>query len=291
MVNHVSSKNITGNSRVFGDESQVEVVRSTEMDGREWLGDAPVCKALAKHNILHAAVMHAKEGFAVSRAHQSGTFMLACLAGEGMVLVDGRWKKVKAGQACLLPPFVANSLKVVNGQDWKFCWVRYLESERCKPIVSEFSPVSGDFKGEPLASAIQGLIAECEVEQSPAATHLWVELIQHYVLSFAQPHQKDDRLWKLWNMVEKNINKDWSLSDLAHGANLSEEHLRRLCKKQLGRSPMQHLIFLRMQRASHLLSSSSDKVEVVAKAVGYSSAFHFSNVFAKWVGCRPSEHR
>jgi two-component system response regulator YesN len=54
---------------------------------------------------------------------------------------------------------------------------------------------------------------------------------------------------------------------------------------------MQHLIFLRMQRASHLLSSSSDKVEVVAKAVGYSSAFHFSNVFTKWVGCRPSEHR
>jgi AraC-like DNA-binding protein len=286
-----SPKNITENSRIFGDESKLKVVRSTEIDDREWLGDAPVCAALAKHNILHAAVMHAKEGFSVSRAHQSGTFMLASLEGEGMVLADGRWKKVKAGQACLLPPFVANSLKVVDGQDWKFCWVRYIESKACKPIVSEISPVSGDFHGEPLASSILGLIAECQTEHAPAAEHLWVELIQHYVLSFAQPHQKDDRLWKLWNRVEKHLDKDWSLHGLAHDANLSEEHLRRLCKKQLGRSPMQHLTFLRMQRASHLLSSTSDKVEVVAKTVGYASAFHFSNVFAKWVGCRPSEHR
>lgn len=276
---------------MFGEGSKLQVVRSTEIDDREWLGEAPVCTALAKYNILHAAVMHAKDGFVVSRAHQSGTFMLACIEGEGMVLADGRWKKVKAGEACLLPPFVANSLKVIDGKDWKFCWVRYIESKACTPIVSEVSPVSGDFKGEPLCSAILGLIEECDAVHSPAATHMWVELIQHYVLSFAQPHQKDDRLWKLWNMVEKHLDEEWTLHGLAQYASLSEEHLRRLCKKQLGRSPMQHLTFLRMQRASHLLSSTSDKVEVVAKAVGYASAFHFSNVFTKWVGCRPSEHR
>lgn len=276
---------------MFGDASHVKVVRSTDIDDREWLGDAPVCPALAKYSILHVAMMHAKDGFAVSRAHQSGTFMLATLEGEGLVLADGRWKKVKAGEACLLPPFVANSLKVVDGKEWRFCWVRYIESKACKPIVSEVSPVSGDFNGEALASAILGLIEECHAADSAAAAHLWVELIQHYVLSFAQPHQKDDRLWKLWNVVEKHLEEDWSLSGLAQYASLSEEHLRRLCKKQLGRSPMQHLTFLRMQRASHLLSSTSDKVEVIAKAVGYSSAFHFSNVFAKWVGCRPSEHR
>lgn len=286
-----SSNTHIENFREFGEQSHVEVVRATESDDREWLDDAPVCQALAKHNILHAAVMDAKVGFAVSRANQSGTFMLACLEGEGMVLADGRWKKVKAGQACLLPPFVANSLKVVDGKHWKFCWVRYLESEECKPIVSEVSPVSGEFAGQSLAHAILGLIAECKASNSPAANHQWVELIQQYVLSFAQPHQKDGRLWKLWNVVEKHLDEDWTLTGLAQLASLSEEHLRRLCKKQLGRSPMQHLTFLRMQRASHLLSSTTDKVEVVAKAVGYSSAFHFSNVFTKWVGCRPSEHR
>ncbi|MFC4996182.1 hypothetical protein [Rubritalea tangerina] len=26
-----------------------------------------------------------------------------------------------------------------------------------------------------------------------------------YVMSFAQPHQSDNRLWKLWNVVEQNL--------------------------------------------------------------------------------------
>jgi AraC-like DNA-binding protein len=30
---------------------------------------------------------------------------------------------------------------------------------------------------------------------------------------------------------------------------------------------------------------------VIAHEIGYRSAFHFSNVFTKWVGVRPSEYR
>jgi transcriptional regulator GlxA family with amidase domain len=64
-----------------------------------------------------------------------------------------------------------------------------------------------------------------------------------------------------------------------------------MCRKQLGRSPMQHLTFLRMQRARHLLSVTDDKIEVIARAVGFKSVFSFSNIFKKWIGWRPSEQR
>ena len=33
---------------------------------------------------------------------------------RGAILVDGSWKKVAAGNACLLPPFVAHALKCVG---------------------------------------------------------------------------------------------------------------------------------------------------------------------------------
>jgi AraC-like DNA-binding protein len=72
---------------------------------------------------------------------------------------------------------------------------------------------------------------------------------------------------------------------------MSPEHLRRLCKKELGRSPIQHLTFLRMKHARYLLGTTDDKVEVIAHAVGYESPFTFSNTFKKWVGWRPSELR
>ncbi|MFC4996116.1 helix-turn-helix domain-containing protein [Rubritalea tangerina] len=35
-----------------------------------------------------------------------------------------------------------------------------------------------------------------------------------------------------------------------------------------------------MQKACSLLATTEDKIEVIAKAVGYRSAFHFSNVFS-----------
>ena len=277
--------------RIFGEDSVVEVVQAHEEKNREWLKEVPICELLAQHHILHVAIMHAQHPLEVVRTNQSGTFMLACFAGKGEVLVDGSWKTVSAGQACLLPPFVANAMRCIPGQPWDFCWIRYLESRESTPIISEISPVLGSYDPHPLLSAIRGLIAESSGVKSSSQQHLWVELIHHYVLRFAQPHQKDERLWKLWTAVEPHYDKPLTLTDLASIACVSEEHLRRLCKKQLGRSPMQHLTFLRMRRASEMLSTTDEKIETIAHAVGYSSAFHFSNVFVKWVGCRPSEYR
>lgn len=91
--------------------------------------------------------------------------------------------------------------------------------------------------------------------------------------------------------METDVARAWTLGELADIACLSGEHLRRLCRKELGRSPMQHLTHLRLQRARHLLSITDDKVEVIARAVGFESAFTFSNTFYKWIGWRPSEFR
>ncbi|MFT5632943.1 MAG: AraC-like DNA-binding protein [Rubritalea sp.] len=277
--------------RIKGGDTVINVVQAYEEKKREWLVGQPVCELLAQYYINHAGVMHAQYPFEISRADQSGTFMLACFAGEGRVLTGGKWMKVKAGEACLLPPFVANSLKCVEGEIWGFCWVRYVESRNATPIVTEVSPVSGAYDAEPLRHAISGLIAESSGAAVPASQYHWVELIHHYVLRFAKPHQEDERLWNLWKLVEKNLGFDWRLGELAEKAFLSEEHLRRLCKKQLGRSPVQHLTFLRMQRASELLATTGDKIDTIADQVGYASGAHFSNAFTKWVGLRPSEYR
>ena len=277
--------------QIFGCRTRVEVVRAGEEKEREWLRDAPVCELLSQHHILHAGVMHAQSPFEIVRTDQSGTFMLACFGGRGRILVDGGWRTVVAGEACLMPPFVANALKCVPGEKWSFCWVRYLESREAIPIISAVSPVRGKFDPDPVKHAIRGLIAESRNGGSNARQHHWVELIHLHVLRFSRPHQKDDRLLKLWQKVEPHCGKDWTLGDLARLACVSEEHLRRLCKKQLGRSPMQHLTFLRMQRASELLASTDEKIEVIAREVGYHSASQFSSVFTKWVGWRPSLHR
>jgi len=277
--------------RHFGEATRYISVRARESTGRDWLADGPACPLLEQHHVAHVGIMWAQPPFEVVRVDQSGTFMMVCFGGEGVVMVDGAWKLIKKGQACLLPPFVKNSLKCVTGSSWDFVWVRYEESREATPILSSLSPVTGPFDPAPFKAAVEGLHAEASGNQRISALHHWTELVHQYVLDFAQPHQSDNRLWRLWQKVEADLSKNWSLSDLAAIAFVSEEHLRRLCRKQLGRSPMQHLTYLRLQRARHLLSTTDDKVEVIAKAVGFESPFSFSNTFKKWIGWRPSEYR
>lgn len=271
---------------------RLSVVRSDAADLRGWLLESVMCPLLAEHGIAHVGLMEAKRPFELIRKEQSGTFMLACFEGEGWVLVDGSWKKIRTGQACLLPPFVMNALKCKVAASWKFAWVRYHESRDSTPVVSSQSPVSGTFDAKPLKAAITGLHAECvSGAAQPSAVHHWCGLIQHYVMRFARPYQSDDRLWRLWQRVEAGLDRPWSLSVMARHACMSEEHLRRLCRKQLGRSPIRQLTFLRLQRARHLLSVTDDKVETIARAVGFKSVHTFSNTFQKWFGWRPSDHR
>lgn len=273
--------------------SEFLALRSSREDRRSWLSGSPVCPLLEQMSIAHVGILHAVYPFNIVRSSQSGTFMFACTSGRGEVLVDGRWVKVSAGEACLLPPFVANAIRAINGEEpWSFCWVRYLESEERLPIVSSKSPVKGPFPSDVLKHAVEGLHAESSrTNPLTAQSKLWVELIHGYVMAFAQPSHGDERLWRLWKEVESDLNRQWNVSEMASIAAVSEEHLRRLSLRELGRSPMKHVIFLRMQEACRLLSSSDDKIETIAHQVGYDNPFTFSTTFKKWIGRRPSDYR
>ncbi len=96
---------------------------------------------------------------------------------------------------------------------------------------------------------------------------------------------------KLWASVVLDLKRDWTLAELAHRSHCSPEHLRRLCMRELGRSRMQHLTCLRMERAWQLLEGGDDKLEAVAASVGYANAAIFSRVFKRWVGVAPGEYR
>lgn len=278
-------------THILGEHTEYRVVRLHAEDRRHWIRRAPVCNTLATHRICHAGVMVARAPYEVVRMHQGGPYFLACLEGEGRVLVDGRWKKCGPGTAVALPPFMANAFHAVPGKDWKCAWVRYEQQPEQRTMLSSSSPVMTSFDGTPLWHAIDGLISEAELDAQPAPMFHWVELIHGYVQRFAQPWQLDDRLQRLWKRVADDVGHDWTLDELASLACVSSEHLRRLCRKALGRTPMHHVTWLRMRKAAELLSTTNLKIETVAHAVGYQNPFVFSNTFKKWIGWRPSEHR
>jgi transcriptional regulator GlxA family with amidase domain len=132
---------------------------------------------------------------------------------------------------------------------------------------------------------------ECHGPGQATLLHEWADLIHAYVLRFAQPLDQPDQLRMLWEKVAANLTDGWSLARLAREAGYSYEHLRRLCRRQLGRSPMHQVTYLRMRRAAELLATTEFTVEAIANEIGYKNPFVFSNAFTKWIGFRPSEYR
>jgi AraC-like DNA-binding protein len=287
---HLRPKEVISDMENFGKRTRFLVVKSREKSALSWQEGSPVCEILGMHSIKHVGIMDAYPPFEIVREKQSGTYMMVCLEGEGLIYVDGVWKKLRKGQACLLPPFVMNSFKCCAGKRWKFAWVRYEESRNSKPVVSILSPVIRNFGSEGLECAIRGLFA-ATTENMNAALPGWCDLINLYVRRFAEPVNPDDRLRRVWMEVEKNPGYGWTLAELAGLAFLSTEHLRRLCLSEIGRTPMRHLTFIRLQIALRLLTTSDDKIETIARDVGFAGIHGFSNSFKTCFGKRPSDFR
>jgi AraC-like DNA-binding protein len=271
--------------------TQVQGVKADSIESRPWIADFAMCPALHQYQIIHVGIMSTKAPSRIVRTKQTTTYFLACIGGKGRVLIDGRWRSCGEGFASLLPAHTLNAFEALPGSHWKFCWACYQQPPDQRPVGDAASPVMARFNAHPLLSAIEGLIHECASAKEPALLQHWVDLIHAYVLRFAKPMEQDDRMRLLWKRVAAHLAEDWSLGRLAHEAGYSNEHLRRLCRKQMGRSPMHQVTYLRMKRASELLATSPRTIEAIAEEVGYHSPFVFSNAFQKWIGWRPSEYR
>lgn len=81
------------------------------------------------------------------------------------------------------------------------------------------------------------------------------------------------------------------LEELARAHGLAYSHFRRLFKEATGYSPWQYVIHLRLGVARRMLCSPGARIGVVAEALGFSSAFHFSSAFRAAHGVSPSEWR
>ena len=276
---------------VHSTRTKLRGVKAANVESRPWIEDFPVCPALNQYRLAHVGVMEAAVPTRIVRTNQTTTYFLATLSGRGKVLIDGEWRVCAAGSACLLPAHTLNAFHALPGARWKFCWACYQQPAEQRPITSATSPIYGLFEIVPFHSAIEGLLHEARVGRQPGLMQGWMELLHQYVLRFAQPSGQDDRLRLLWDRVGASLKDDWNLLRLTHESGYSREHLRRLCRSQLGRGPMHQVTNLRMRQAAELLVKTPHTIEAIAQQVGYQNAFVFSNAFKKWIGWRPSEYR
>ena len=96
------------------------------------------------------------------------------------------------------------------------------------------------------------------------------------------------------NLIEymhSNYDKRLTIDDLANHITLSPSHLSRLFKKETGKSPLDYLIHLRIEKSKKMLLSSNKNITEIALDTGFASSSHFSSTFIKVLNMSPSDFK
>lgn len=91
--------------------------------------------------------------------------------------------------------------------------------------------------------------------------------------------------------IEASLPGSISLKDISSVFFMSEGHLCRLFKKEMGVSIMAYVKRQRMLMAARLLRDSDESVSAVARRVGIDDPNYFCRAFKKEMGMPPSEYR
>jgi len=134
-----------------------------------------------------------------------------------------------------------------------------------------------DFTGDAAQDAelirghLLGVLNELLTQRNWRKSHVVTKALHYIHSEYAHPH--------------------FSLIDAAELTGLSQPYLSRLFKEEMGRTFMEYVTELRIDKARELLENPDAKVYEVVGAVGYTEYAYFVRVFKRIVGYSPSDYR
>lgn len=103
--------------------------------------------------------------------------------------------------------------------------------------------------------------------------------------------KKKDVIAEIKAYILEHYNSKVSLAELSQRFYFNLHYLSQLFKEKTGLTYLEYLTQVRIEKAKILLEQSDYKVYEISQMVGYSDTAHFSKLFEKSVGCKPSQYR
>ncbi|AIQ24901.1 response regulator [Paenibacillus sp. FSL H7-0737] len=96
---------------------------------------------------------------------------------------------------------------------------------------------------------------------------------------------------RITEILQENVENKITLDRLAQEVNMNVNYLCRVFKQDTGRSIVQYMNELKINKAIELLKLPGTRIKEVASQVGIDDPFYFNRVFKKIVGLSPSDFR
>ena len=126
-------------------------------------------------------------------------------------------------------------------------------------------------------------------KQMEANALLMLLLSKFFDKAKLQENVSDQRVLKAMYQIGKNIDKTFSVEEMAEEAHLGKYRFIRLFKQQTGFTPVEYIIRQRILHAQMLFIDGNHTLKEVASMVGYKNYAYFTRTFKKVTQLTPSE--
>jgi AraC-like DNA-binding protein/mannose-6-phosphate isomerase-like protein (cupin superfamily) len=261
---------------------------------------------LHKHPLTCDLVPLAQGFYPSARGHQMQRkehhtyLLLYCTAGSGSLVMDGTRASVSAGDAIVLPPGLTHGYRAARQDPWSVYWAHFDGPKSDDFLnftgltaginsVGVYSSIISNFD-DFLATRRQGFGSDHFIQ---LANQLRV-LLTSFALAGKNTLSRQPPNLDTLGIVEymrRHINHNLTLAQLSELAGQSKYHFSREFKHSTGHSPIQHFIFMKMERACELLDTTSMPIKVIASELGFTDPLYFSRQFSRVMGMPPARYR
>jgi AraC-like DNA-binding protein len=93
------------------------------------------------------------------------------------------------------------------------------------------------------------------------------------------------------DFIRHNYRQDIGVEEIATHAGLSYSHARKVFREEFGDTIVNYTNGIRIDEAQRLLRESNEKLDQIARLVGYNNTQSLNRYFRKFTGLRPGEYR
>lgn len=177
------------------------------------------------------------------------------------------------------------------------------ETKYINPIYQNQIIFSNRIENDSRANeCLEGIIKEFESKETgyelSVKAHIFrlmVLLLRNYIENMLTPRQYSSRVRNLSRInnilqhIEKNYARNISVDELSRIANLSKFYFLRIFKKTTGKSVVDYINYIRINKAEEMLAKKDMNITETAFACGFNDANYFSRLFKKYKGIKPSD--
>lgn len=252
--------------------------------------------------IQEAGRFQALKGYLTERRDLDSILLVYTRGGHGRLFRHGNRFDIQANQLFLIDCMTEHLYETIDETGWDFDWVHF-NGPGVRSLLEIFdaqdsSPiriVHPDSTIPELFNRLYELLERKGICQEFQVSSLLIALLtESIILAMDDYPPKGSRhvsVTRAIEILEGNLEKKITLDQLSLQCSTDKYYLIKLFRQHTGLTPMAYLQQARISKAKELLLNTSQSVERIGEAVGFSPASYFITVFRRWEQMTPLAYR